>query len=429
MALAAATLAWRAPWLAAVEQATLSWRELRAEQLERECQQLDTREHVHQSLDGTFDGITEIETWIQNPWHAQRAQAHRERFSRLADCGSRTRVVKCACPGDSPETRRTVIRCDHWRLCLECKGRRAARYRARFTLGRERALLRYEPQLRRFASGGRWSEKFATLTTPHSGSVIHDKRAIGDAWPVWRAAVARVLKRQGVKRWRDVPYWRSLEVTSSDAGHMHFHVWMLAPYLSAPLLRHLWGRALPTEYRDRLPLLLLSEVLAAADPREHRELRRAAMLEPCLAASVRAAERRAARARASGRDDAAQLTSAARAMRDSSSYLYAPIVDVRRPSPDVANELVKYIVKDTFTGSDGAQQPIDAHTFASIYAATDGARAVSTSPHLVTDAKREPMQSCCPCCGVEREVRFCTTPGEGSLLRATSPPSPAQLAA
>ena len=440
MTLSLATLAKRSPWLTEVETATQAWREMRAELLERESVKLDDgRVHVLRALDGTFQGIEEVDTWIASPWHTARAHAHRERFERLQNCGQRTRREKCACPGDSPGTRPTVIRCDHWSLCLECKGRRASRYRARFTLGRSRALAKHERRTRKFASGGRWSEKMLTVTVPH-WHVSRDVETLRIAWATFRASLARyMLRTSGVKKWRNVPYWRSLEATSSDAGHAHYHVWMLCPFLPVYLVRHLWGRALPADYRARLPVMQLRKALDGSDARNHRALRSAAVLDVRLADAVHAIERDARNARArftyatttnkpaavldALRARCEALATDARMARDEASYLYAPVVYVSACGADVATELVKYICKDTIKESDGTQTPIDAVEFARLYAALSGARVVATSPHLVDDAKPDEKRGrCCLACGVEREVVFVWSQAGVALPAATSPP-------
>jgi hypothetical protein len=382
----------RAAWLHDVEKATAVWRLHRAAELRRLGDRTVLVQAASDELEDNWQSIG------PSRWYECRALAHEQRWERLSDCQQRSRVTQCDAQPNVAHSE-TVLRCDHWRLCISCRGARAQRYRARFTRGRAAALENYDPEIKR-RTGQRWSEKFVTLTVPHSGSVSADIAELAEAWPRWRARVARYLKACGVKLWRSVPFWRSLEVTASSGGHAHYHVWMIAPYLPAALARHWWGLSLSPEYQARCPRRALDLELRQADKRQHSELRRAAELD--LAARPLVAQlKRRLRERGDNAAERAEL----RELVDAASWLFSPVVDVRRPSQHLAAELVKYIVKDLAEGTDTGRIP--PAEFASIYSALDGVRAVATSSHLV-DAPRPPAAAFCQCCGTELQVRFVT---------------------
>lgn len=443
-----ATVAARASWLPEVEAATEPWRQWRAGDLLRRGERtalVDVEATANEGnaefrdalLEGYRDGqcVSGVQwrddglgiasrTLPINGWHYQRAMAQLDRFARIGECDSKVRRVRCDC-GDFPE-QSTLLHCDHWQLCVECQGRRCARYRARFERGREAMLLAYHRELCNVRH--RWSEKFVTLTVPHSGHAGSDVFELRRAFPELRASLGRYLLRKGstfgalrgdaAKKLRSVPFWRSLEVTESDDGHAHYHLWLLAPFIPKALLRHWWGRALSEDYRRKLPRVLLSDVLATADKRDHAELRRAAIVEEPFRTMVFRARRRASRVRwLHGADsfEGREATAECHALVDAASFLYNGVTDIRACDERTAYELVKYIVKNAEWQGD-TLQPMDAAQFASIYAGVGGARVLATSPHWI--AEQPPPVQWCECCGASLEVSFERAP----TLRAQSPP-------
>jgi len=440
MALTAETLARRAAWLPHVEVATQAHRERRAEELIRK----GTR-HVWWDAEELLEDTGLLETLLAQPgavycpavplvgcesrqmpvsvWHHQRATAQLERFERLSDCGTESRVTSCDC-GDRPDTR-IDLWCDHWRLCLACKGRRCKRYRARFERGRQAMLQRFAWETNKRANA--WTEKMLTVTVPHSGSVVQDVCALIEAWPRFRGRVGRFLAKRGVAKWREVPYWRSLEVTRSDQGHAHFHAWLLSPFLPQRLIAHYWGASLPEGYRSRLPTVRLLDVLRDSPARDHEALRKAAFVDAPFRLAVRESDARARAAKARWRskpDDSFRLLrknqarERAELLRDDCSLLYAPVLDIRKADAGTAAELVKYIVKDFLADDAGNLSPLDAEEYAGIYAALTGVRVLSTSPHWMVDALDDEGREWCPCCGSYLSVTFVAA---GSR-RATGPP-------
>ena len=113
-------------------------------------------------------------------WYQARARGQRRRFDTVQACGDNEIVIRCDDCGHSG--RRATAFCDQWRLCLGCRSRRGTEYRKRFRSGRARALERLAFLMRRGANGGEWTEKFLTLTLPHSGDVVLDLKVLPKAW-------------------------------------------------------------------------------------------------------------------------------------------------------------------------------------------------------------------------------------------------------
>jgi hypothetical protein len=292
--------------------------------------------------------------WVNDPaapslWHTQRAKAERERWDRLRECGTKQIQVACAACGECEREPR-IEHCDHWRLCGPCRKRRMLRCQAKFMRGRSALLARRKRDTSKWAKGGRWSEKLITLTVPHSGDVRRDVHALKRAWPRFKRRLAAYLKRRGCQRWREIPYWRATEITHSDDGHAHYHVWVLAPYIPRVLLGHWWALSLDDEWRAACVTITASE------------------------------------ARAYSPGDAAEITRNAK-----HGMIYTSIVDVRAADSKAAGELIKYMVKDA-EWNEGARTPIAPETFAKIYAATTGLRARTTSIHWWVE--RNEVQPC-----------------------------------
>jgi hypothetical protein len=401
----------RDQWLAELESATKRWRDWRASEYERAGQRALTWEEGD-ALEGADDRIrrfveivrdgddepTNVQAvtplpddyWDVKPctlplpipkWHADRADAQRDRWSKLNACGSQQVTTRCDCKGHKPVS--TAIHCDHWRLCVHCRGRRKRKYQARFTLGRELILKRLHAYTNRRTRRreGRWSEKMITLTVPHSGSPSRDIAELRRAMPyLWRS-LGRYFQRRGGDAWthddwRKVGFWRSLEATASDGGHAHYHVWLCCPFVPQRLLAHWWARALSPEYRAKLPREPLFVLPAHEKDRE----------EFIIAAQGQ-------------------------------TWLYAPVVDLRAADAEARGEIVKYLVKD-MVGDPSEGQFIEPHVYASIYAALDGARAVATSIHWWCHVAEVGF---CECCGTQ--LSRVIEPVPLDVASATGPPA------
>ena len=210
-------------------------------------------------------------------WHDARCGGQLKRFDTIQGCGKKGARVLCSSCG---VTHDFGLPCDVTRLCGPCSTRRAIERRARFGLARgvvivdaERGglLSPYRPRIRRVAGqwcascrrhhrkslecGGRWSEKFVTLTIPHFriGTL---EQTVGERITVLREAW-RYFAREWAAHWRrvrkcaDLPgerptVYRAFEWTtgSDGAGHPHFHFWALSPWIDFRWLQDTWTRCL-----------------------------------------------------------------------------------------------------------------------------------------------------------------------------------------
>lgn len=331
----------RRAWVYEVANLTAPWRHARAARLERE----------HPT----------------SVWHLDRAKGLRGRAQRSIQCGTDGLTRNCASCG---EVFPRVVRltCAHWRLCPACRGRRAKRQLARFTVGHDLAVNRLRSRMKARTRGGRWAEVFYTFPVPHI-SLERDALEVVHAWRRFRRVLAHYLKVRG-SQWRDVPFFRSVEVTSSKGGHWHVHVWSILPYIPQWLLAHLWGQSLSSDYRA---------LVARRDVADLGQVH--------------------------GRDAEALAWLG-------SSRLLSPVVDVRR-AEHAAAELIKYMVKDIEHGA--LVSPL---WYARAYQALEGMRSHESSRKwlaetpfvggwhpLLGDRKGEPFCNCGECLPESRRLR------------------------
>lgn len=320
------TVSARTEWVKALAEATLPFRELRAEE----------------SKDRAAAAINQRDESGYR-WHSARARGQLERFERIGKCG--TEAWPCKCSSCGHESHRVPVRCSCHRVCLPCRQRRAAHERDRFRAGRHAALGRLRPLTTRGVGGNRFREVFVTLTVPHAASTAEDIAALYDAWTRFRSRLNYYLKHRLrlPRRWAEViPYVRVTEIgTGNEGGHVHFHFWAILPFLHHAQLRRWWGEAL----RDvtYVPVRSVDELLNdATEEWDRRGIVRAAL----------------------PRHDA-------RTMR---AYVPWPVLDVRS-AHDVAGELVKYLVKDLVDG----ETLVGPWEFADWYCALEGRRLLTAS--------------------------------------------------
>lgn len=339
---------------------------------------------------------------VREDWHRWREEGQRERFLRVADCGQTEIHLKCC--GCGHEMTQLVICCQQWRLCRHCRGARASEYRIRFRGARQQMLQRLGWLQRAGAPGGRWGERFLTLTLPHSGDVRTDIQHLPLLWRAFRKQVHQYLRKDlnASKSVTAFPFVRVIEVTpgSDQQGHAHIHVWMFSPFFPHELLRMWWGRALiGLGYRP--PHRSLEEVLSGTDSeRKRQQLARVLVT----------------RRGPNGRP------------LDPVPW---PVVDVRACYGDVGEELVKYLVKDAERSPDGALIFIDPELYAAIYVALEGIRTIQTSRGFWTndDDSEGGILGCEQCGGIEltseRKRRKKGEPIEGKPARSRCEPTPA----
>jgi hypothetical protein len=188
-------------------------------------------------------GISETTIRQKAKWYDDRARGHRERIERVEACESQIVNVSCPCCGVAREF---SAGCRSWMLCSRCRRATAAQLRARFLAARGQVVdsARARGLLNPARRGGRWGERFLTLTLPHAVPSISGR--IDLAFRAWTA----FLKRFNA-HWLDVdaPSVESLRVFewtpgSDGRGHPHFHIWIFSPFLDVQLVREWWRRAL-----------------------------------------------------------------------------------------------------------------------------------------------------------------------------------------
>lgn len=297
-------------------------------------------------------------------WHATRARAHRTRFQRLAQCGTGAVVTKCR--DCAAEVGAVVSHCRAPTLCTSCRIDYQGRYRARSEVAMRRALELAKRTGRTYRG---YAPRLLTVTVGHDdGGPAVDAETLAKAWPVFmRRLVAHLEKDRGVEAKIARPiYVRRMEATPSDGGHMHYHCWIVMPFVAQAILAHLWGWALADAGCRAVRLVPLVDVLDATK-------------DPLARAQVEAVA--VTRRGIHGRP---------------LLMLYRPIVDVRktRGTEQDARELCKYLLKDI----DDEGQLLAPQTFANIYAAFMGRRTISGSRNLFAE-EVEPPECSCPECG------------------------------
>jgi hypothetical protein len=190
-------------------------------------------------------GATEVSVQMEAGWHASRAQGQRHKIENVEACGSERLRITCQACGSSHDR---PGRCGNSLLCVSCRGALASEKRRKFLLARAAVLATAQNRglVNARRRGGRYSEKFLTLTTPHFAGDSVASRIV-------RTAKAWVFFRRWLKaytRSRSAPtleWFRVLEWTpgeSDDAGHPHLHLWIFSCYLDFEVLKAAWRLAL-----------------------------------------------------------------------------------------------------------------------------------------------------------------------------------------
>lgn len=353
--------------------------------------------------------------------HAHRARAHNDRWNKLGECG-RSWELRAQCAEHGELDHSVPVRCGHVRLCLECRGRRASMMRERVRAfvdaatnpARALATLRWNERTAGELVGAgvrellaaaalapardRWSLRFVTLTIPHRDART-DVRSALDCWAGFARRMRKHLKARGHD---SIGYVRVLEVTpgTDKSGHAHVHAIVWGPFIRGELVRFWWGSEL--ERRGyKVPRVELAAVLLGSAP-------------GCTTAG--GADRRLSElaGRAWDREAAPGLE-----RWRGNRYLFPravpwPVIDVRRvvekatrddqiSQRDIADELVKYLVKDLGpTLEDGSRERAAPDLMAAIYEATEGRRLIvaGRGVWVVSRIELGPRQVCtCEECG------------------------------
>lgn len=361
--------------------------------------------------------------------HAHRAIAHVERWSKLGGCGAGWEL-RAQCPTHGELDHAVPVRCGHVRLCVECRGRRAQLMRARvrsfveatanpsnaLALVRRaewsagdvprRGVVELLSAAAHAPARDRWSLRFVTLTIPHSNA----RRDVRAALDCWAGLIRRIRKHYKARGHDSIGYVRVLEVTpgTDDGGHAHLHALVWGPFLRGELLRVWWGEQLKRK-GYAIPMVSTAAVLAGAVPG----------CTTAGGASRRLAELRGC-ADGAGVDawHGATVVPSLAVWRGRRWTFPAtvpwPVVDVRtvvkKPTGDgqisqgdVADELVKYLVKDLGpVQADGGRERAAPDLMRQVYEATEGRRLIvaATGAWAVAASIEGPRQVCmCDECG------------------------------
>lgn len=319
-------------------------------------------------------------------WYERRARGQRHLLERVKSCRTDSFVLACQqCAAVPDGTEAEGVDCEAWQYCVTCRGVRVHEARKRFDAAAAAMRATFKDELS--ARHGKWSEKFLTLTIPHSGDARTDVATVHQAWKrysrVVRAWMGRLDARARPRvspsvRNVPVPYVRAQECTESDGGHSHAHAWWICPYLPAAVWRVEWGKSLAyTKHwqpKNGFPVRPTSEVLEEA-------------LAQCGGSSWREAQARSAIKRLSIGPHGKRL-----------AYLPWPVVDVRTAAAAGA-ELVKYLTKDL--GPSG--EFVDPAAYAAVVEAMHGRRLLCAS---VAFWRRCPPTTCACCEMTFRRVRL-----------------------
>lgn len=203
-------------------------------------------------------------------------------------------------------------------------------------------------------SGGIWTEKFLTLTLPHSGDISRDVAAMPKGWRIfWKLLRQHLQLDRGLTKAQvaQLVYVRVIEITtgSKKDGHVHMHVYLITPYLHRALLQVLWARAIEAcgyELNARSKPTPLAEVLA----QQMEEWRRAEL----------------------------QRLLVTRRNGEPLAEVPNPVLDIRQCYSGVEEEIIKYLVKDAERDKSGVLV-FNEDFLARVYEGTEGARMVQTS--------------------------------------------------
>jgi hypothetical protein len=236
------------------------------------------------------------EKWIRKDsrsrrahWHWGRGRGQVRRFGSAAECGTGKISALCSGCGIVHEH---AIHCGLGVICVPCRARKAKHRNRRFAAAqkaeqlraRQRALYRHKRR------GGRWGERFVTLTIPHvSGDRWEDEaEGVGTVgarvrllFSAWRAFSLRlqgwgrkIARRDGQR----IAWYRAFEWTlgADEKGHPHFHLWLHSPILPEADVAKWWAAALTGAGCPVSPERVIVSVRGArADV--HRELTKGTM--------------------------------------------------------------------------------------------------------------------------------------------------------
>lgn len=232
-------------WMADVEYV---WRKRTAEDVKR----LDARARLRRrqaKLAGNGGGGAWLRVRLLRSaeWAANRARAVAlSRADVLATCGQRWRAVACGCG-----TLELRVGCDQPTLCPRCRARHFRRWRKRIVRSMDAHLRAARDRWRRQGCRGSMPGIYLiTLTAPHTGDLVSDRKRLGKAWRVLsKAASYGGYELPGgsysMRPWwgHHALVWEATGGTVND-GHMHGHAAVISQWVPYRELHAAWRAAL-----------------------------------------------------------------------------------------------------------------------------------------------------------------------------------------
>jgi hypothetical protein len=217
-------------WLADLEYV---WRMRTADARER----LETRARARFKLADHPDCAPahRVELLRSAEWSYNRARAlAMPREDVVNTCRRRWRKIACAC-----RWRELQVGCDAPQLCASCRKKHWWKWRKRITKSMRThvAAARSAWNLRR--QGMLPGVYLLTLTGPHSGDLVVDRRRLGNA--------LRELLKVGRARGWWTHYAATWEATAGDdgLGHLHIHMACVSSWIPYEELHAAWRAAMP----------------------------------------------------------------------------------------------------------------------------------------------------------------------------------------
>jgi hypothetical protein len=224
-------------WLERMGELTAAHRAKRAEAYARMARRRIAKRHAQ--------GFSDIYAKADGAWYTARAKGQLERTERVDACGAEILRVSCVGCGTVHELRSG---CRIGLLCFPCRSANAAAKRRAFRRAHAASIeaARRRGLFNESRRGGRWGEKFLTLTAPHfpHHSITERIEIVLRAWTRFLRLLNGFWKSRDVKsaEWFRVFEWTPAK--SDNLGHPHLHIWILSPFLPREEIERWWREAL-----------------------------------------------------------------------------------------------------------------------------------------------------------------------------------------
>lgn len=255
----------RIEWLRRVDGATADYREHKAREYGAKA-----RRRFEMLVEG---GMSPKDARKKAGWFKSRERGQRFRFKNAETCGETMKALEISCV-DCGQAMARPLTCGATLACVKCRGRLQAKRRRKVADGQRAVSFRARRAglTRRNRRGGRWSDKFVTLTIPHL-----DEHGIGDrialvhsAWPHFLKALNAWFRETEPDTYDLAAWYGSHEWTlgSDHKGHPHVQLWFFCPYLPHEMVTAMWRNAL-----DRVGFSIFDTEQLQCDVREMKDVK------------------------------------------------------------------------------------------------------------------------------------------------------------